>query len=866
MSTVHDKHPLVAHRNGTAAPSVSSFAPESRSENFRWAVGFDGSFIPQLGIDAYQWTQHEQCWREDFERVRHDLNCTEAHYSIPWHKIETAPGVFDWSWTDERFAYAGKLGLNLVVGLIHSGVPTWLPQSFADADFPERFEFFAREFGKRYQGVITQVCVFHEPLNTALLAGEVGVLPPYGRGLPSYFTTLSRVVQATSRAITAMRETMPGVEIMITEAIGNEPELNTADVQQRTYKQFLALDLLWGHVTPAHALHTWLRGNGFPLSDLDWFCSHPQTVDIIGLDFYPQSEIQLKTTRGDSALHPQPEHLSDLYRNAHTCWERYSVPMLIAETGLSGDDAEKVWCLEHSVSEVRRLREEGIPVLGYAWSTLTDRIDWDSTMPEDSGRIYPVGIYRLERVSLDTLVRRPGALRDVYKTTIERGNLPVGEIATKQFVMEKRLNSIHPADLAERENLMENSILDGTKVLSSDKKASYSTLSYPIIVHCHLRWDFVWQRPQQFLSRLSKKHRILFAEGPLLVDEDITPYYTLKEAAGYPNITVMQSYFPSSRFQDGAWVDAERLRLLKEATSKELGGKFNDPVQWFYDPMAVCAYAGQMDEIATVYDCMDQLSQFKFAPPELIQREHELLVDHADVVFAGGRKMWEDKKKHNPNCHFYGCGVDVAHFSKARDESTALPEDLAAIQGPILGYFGVVDERLDYDLIAKLADENPNWSIAMVGPVVKVSESDLPRRQNIHWLGGRDYQQLPSYTKGFDVALMPFARNEATEYINPTKALEYMATGTPIVSSDVPDVVSNFAQVVKIATNHDEFIAMCRSALSQADEVAVERGLKMADANTWDAIVAKLEKHINDALANKSLLEQSDQKVASSAA
>lgn len=158
---------------------------------------------------------------------------------------------------------------------------------------------------------------------------------------------------------------------------------------------------------------------------------------------------------------------------------------------------------------------------------------------------------------------------------------------------------------------------------------------------------------------------------------------------------------------------------------------------------------------------------------------------------------------------------------------------------------------MDYELIAKVADVHPEWQLAIVGPVCKVDEADLPKRANIHWLGGRDYSQLPAYCKGFDVCLMPFARNEATEYINPTKALEYMATATPIVSSDVPDVVANFASVVKIATHHDGFIAACRVALAAPDALAIARGLRLAGANTWDAIVAKLEGHLSETLSDK---------------
>jgi glycosyltransferase involved in cell wall biosynthesis len=374
--------------------------------------------------------------------------------------------------------------------------------------------------------------------------------------------------------------------------------------------------------------------------------------------------------------------------------------------------------------------------------------------------------------------------------------------------------------------------------------------SYPIIVHCHLRWEGVWQRPQQFLSRLSQRHPILFIEGPILHDKNEAPTFELLPVAQYPNVTVMRTHFPASRFQNGAWVDAERLRLLKEAMNGPLKGRFECAVQWFYDPMAAPCFIGKIGERAVVYDCMDELSQFKFAPPEIVAREKVLLAS-ADVVFAGGRKMWLSKSRHNDNAHFYGCGVDVQHFAKARLAETELPADVANLKRPILGYFGVVDERLDYDLIAKLADADPNWQIVMVGPTAKVNPDDLPKRANIHWLGRREYAQLPNYTKAFDVCLMPFALNEATEYINPTKALEYMATGRPIVSTAVPDVVSNFSEAVNVAISQDCFVEMCVRALSAPDEEAIQRGIEMANNNQWDAIVAKLEGHIEDVFKKK---------------
>jgi glycosyltransferase involved in cell wall biosynthesis len=371
---------------------------------------------------------------------------------------------------------------------------------------------------------------------------------------------------------------------------------------------------------------------------------------------------------------------------------------------------------------------------------------------------------------------------------------------------------------------------------------------FPIIVHSHLSWDWVWQRPQQFHSRLSKTHPILFVEGPIVSDKIETSRVTLREISDYPNIVVVQMVIPASRWSDGAWVDAERRRLVKQVLEGPLGRTFENPVQWFYDPMAVTAFLGHMDEVAVVYDCMDELSQFKGAPPELVRRERELLAA-ADVVFAGGPKMAKAKRRYNSNTHSYGCGVDIKHFGKARRAATKIPQDMEQFSGPVLGYIGVVDERLDYELLAKLADHDASWNVVVVGPHAKVDPADFPRRANLHFLGGRDYSQLPAYAKAFDVCLMPFAKNEATEYINPTKALEYMATGTPIVSRDIEDVVLQFSAVTYIAATHEEFIAGCREAVEKPNAGRVSAGLALARKNSWESIVAQLEQHVEEVLS-----------------
>ena len=370
---------------------------------------------------------------------------------------------------------------------------------------------------------------------------------------------------------------------------------------------------------------------------------------------------------------------------------------------------------------------------------------------------------------------------------------------------------------------------------------------FPIIVHSHLGWDWVWQRPQQFFSRLSQRHRVLFVEGPVPSDVDESAV-NLREVSDYPNIVVVQMRVPANRWSDGAWVDDERRRLVKSVLAGPIGREFKEPVQWFYDSMAVTAFAGHLDECAIVYDCMDQLSQFKGAPPELVERERTLLAA-ADVVFAGGPKMWVDKREHNPNCHSFGCGVDVAHFGSARKAATPIPVELRAMTGPLLGFFGVVDERIDYELLAKLADHNPSWNVVIVGPTTKVDPATFPQRTNLHWLGGRDYAQLPAYAKAFDVCLMPFAINEATEFINPTKALEYMATATPIVSTAIEDVVLQFSDVVRVANSHREFIAACEREAARPTQARIRRGLATARENTWESIVFQLEQHVEDVLS-----------------
>jgi glycosyltransferase involved in cell wall biosynthesis len=370
--------------------------------------------------------------------------------------------------------------------------------------------------------------------------------------------------------------------------------------------------------------------------------------------------------------------------------------------------------------------------------------------------------------------------------------------------------------------------------------------SLPIIALCHLSWSWVWQRPQQFLSRLARTHPVLFVET--YCSDVPQTEVRLSAPEGHPNVTVCQMHLPASRWSDGRYIDRERRRALQRTLARELPGQFDDAILWFNDPMAVTAFAGHLDEALIVYDCMDELSQFKGAPPTLLEREQELL-ELADVVFCGGRKMRDRRLRVNPNSHFYGTGVDCRHFGAALTPTLPVAPEIAELDGPVLGYFGVIDERIDYELLAALADADPHWHVVMVGPVTKVDPATFPQRANLHWLGGRRYAELPALTKGFAVALMPFARNAATEYINPTKALEYMAAGRPVVSTALDEVKSNFGSVARVARNTAEFIALCRREVTAPSRTRIARGLRLAADNTWEAIVAKLEGHVAEALA-----------------
>lgn len=372
------------------------------------------------------------------------------------------------------------------------------------------------------------------------------------------------------------------------------------------------------------------------------------------------------------------------------------------------------------------------------------------------------------------------------------------------------------------------------------------TDTYGIVVFSHLRWNFVWQRPQQFLTRFAPNHRILFIEEPYYdLSPEEQPFLTLEAVA--PNIMVAAAHLAPAHREDSELPSIQR-RLAREAiTTANLSGEFDQPVLWYYSPMEASWSLDHFEASGVVYDCMDELSQFRGAPAGLIEQEARLM-SRADVMFTGGYELWQKKRKQHENVHFFGCGVEYSHFAQAQDEATEIPDDIKNLQGPVIGWFGVVDERVDYDLLRDMAALRPDWSFVMVGPIVKVDPASLPQAPNLHWLGGRDYKVLPNYCKGYDVCMMAFALNEATEFINPTKALEYLATGKPVISTPVADVVRQYSDLVYIEKDAQSFVDRIESILAAPDHARVEQGIALACDSGWDNTVAKMQNLIDEAI------------------
>lgn len=372
--------------------------------------------------------------------------------------------------------------------------------------------------------------------------------------------------------------------------------------------------------------------------------------------------------------------------------------------------------------------------------------------------------------------------------------------------------------------------------------AAFTSDAPDLVCFSHLIWEFVWQRPQHLLSRFARHGRVFFVEDPFWRDEpDWQPWLEVKPKAD--GLRVLVAHLPRPWQADPATADAVQERLLHAYFAAERLDP--DFVAWYYTPMAL-GKSRSFRPGLTVYDCMDELSAFAFAPPELTAREQELL-QRADLVFTGGQSIYEAKAGRHPAVYAFPSSIEKEHFAQAR-HGLPDPADQAAIPHPRIGFFGVIDERFDIELVRELARRQSAWQFVLLGPVVKIDPATLPQAANIHCLGGKAYADLPAYVGHWDVAALFFARNESTRFISPTKTPEYLAAGRPVVSTAIRDVVRPYGEqaLVQIADTAAEWEAAVPAALAQGADPAwaarVEAFLaSMSWDHTWQQMVTLVQ-------------------------
>ena len=739
-----------------------------------WQAGYEGAdHVTHAGqpLDMNRATGHLARVREDYLLLR-QFGIRNVRESIGWRLVER-DGQFDFSLIEERAAVAQELGLQINWTFCHYG---WPPDvDLFSADFVPRFARYCR--------------------------AAVQFLVPYTQGTPVY------------SPINELSFTSWGLSVHMFRCLNmDRPDAGLEGKRQLVRATIAGCDAIWSvqpharmlqcdpliHVTAPPGRTDWIaqaadwRESQFEAWDMLCGRAHPELggaaryLDMVGLNYYHSnqwesgSNLRLWWHLGEPRRLPLHQLLLEVTR-------RYQRPLLLAETSHVGS-GRGAWIREMA-SETMLAMQLGADVRGICLYPIIDRPDW-----EDASHWHHSGLWdvALEGAGEERLRR---VLSPPYAMALRQAQCLTGHLCS-------------------------------TFAPSGRKGTGMRT----IIVFSHLRWNFVYQRPQQLLSRLAQFYHVVFVEEP--VWDDGPSRLDLSTPA--PNVTVCQ---PRTSVQAPGFHD-DQLAALQPLLSQITPA--DDPIVWFYTPMALpllpALHAGLV-----VYDCMDELAAFKNAPKQLLQRETALLA-RADLVFAGGPSLFEAKRSRHANAHCFASSVDTVHFEQALDRHNGHPAQ-AEIGRPRLGYYGVIDERFDPALVAALADAHAHWQIVLVGPILKIDPASLPQRQNIHYLGQQPYQALPHFLAGWDVCLLPFAKNESTRFISPTKVLEYMAAELPIVSTSIADVAVPYGDIVAIADTPEAFVAACEAALAATPEQHATMAARMravVSATSWDATVEQM--------------------------
>lgn len=377
----------------------------------------------------------------------------------------------------------------------------------------------------------------------------------------------------------------------------------------------------------------------------------------------------------------------------------------------------------------------------------------------------------------------------------------------------------------------------------------------PLAMICfsHVRWGFVWQRPQHLLTRFAASHPVFVVEEPLLRESKEPPGLLTTKDAG---VTILTPSLPTNHYAHGTFGPANNSvtrALLSNYFGAELVG--SQVIAWYDSPMALDALPADIRPSLTIYDALDEYANRRGAPKVTRDQERRLMRT-ADLVFTAGPSLYDARKFRHPRTFCFPSGVEAPHFHIG---AGSRPRDLELLTNPIIGYFGVLDDRIDFDLVGGIADARPDWSVAMIGPVINIDRSRLAHRPNIHYLGMKRYEELPRYLAYFDAGILPLLLNEATRFMSPSKTLEYLAGGKPVVATALDDVIELYEDVVEIATGPEEFVTAIerlRDASSEDKYRRSQRVNSVLEQHDWNVIAARVQRLMYDALNNDLTFEK----------
>lgn len=748
-----------------------------------WQAGYEGADHVTRNGDALWMAAangHQHKTVEDYQALA-AFGITTVRESVGWRLCETRHG-YDFSSVKQRMVAAHAMGIQVCWTIQHYGFPTDI-ELMSEA-FISRFAAFSGALARFLAPFYDRPPVY-SPVNEISFTSWAMAVGFFPTGIPDSlrdgYAIKCQLVRATIAACDAIWQADPRARILHCDPIINIVPPETGDFSS---------EAVWGHGQAQYQAWDMLCGRLEP--DLG---GAPHYLDLIGANYYHDNQWEFGSNRrlwwhlGDSRRRPLHLMLADLY-------QRYNRPLLLAETSHVGS-GRGAW-INHITQQSAQALLNGIELNGICLYPIIDRPDWENSDVWNHSGLWDVTRHK------EVLYER--VLDGCYANALRKA--------------QAWLHHFHPL----------------CSLSGHDKDIK---MKLPLLlVFSHLRWDFVFQRPQHLLTSLASCYRVLFIEEPVFQEGEAGLHLSYPAA----NVTVARPHTEVSKpgFHDD---QITLLQPLIEACCAD----DDEIIVWFYTPMALPLLSAVKPALI-IYDCMDELAAFDHAPRQLLQRESALL-SSADLVFTGGPSLYEAKKGRHASVHCFPSSVDTVHFEQALDRSNDHPLQ-EAIPHPRLGYYGVIDERMDTVLIGELAAAHPEWHFIYVGPVVKIDPASLPRAENIHYFGQQPYQALPQFLAGWDVCLMPFMLNESTRFISPTKVLEYMAAEHPVVSTAITDVVQPYGDLVFIANDRRDFIRCCEQALalpSDAYEMMQKRMRARVSVTSWASTAEKMKALIDQA-------------------